>query len=348
VNTALIPQYDMLGLPIPAWIAQALTILTLALHWAFLAAAIGGALTLLVTRLIGKREHALPVHRAVVPSLPLCLSLAMTIGVAPLLFAQVLYGNFFYVANILQAWWWLGLLGIVIVIFHMLYSAWRQVALDRPAHPRVLILAVLLAVVAGTILIANATLTQSPEAWEQLRPRQGSVLYMGDKTFALRLLLAVSALAAGGGIYVGALSRIRLKDDADAAALGVRAGTLVSRVGFLGITAIGAWVMLAGTGTIFALVLGGVGLLGAGLVWAGKQKGLFLLPTGVLFVGLLAIATIRQAVRDAALADYVKLADLPVRAQWDSFSAFLIVFVVGLGVIAYLIKLALTREAPAS
>ena len=348
MNTNLIPQFDMLGLPMPAWIAQALTILTLALHWAFLAAAIGGALTLLVARLLSDREPALRVHRAVVPALPLCLSLAMTIGVAPLLFAQVLYGNFFYTANILQGWWWLGLLGIVIAIFHMLYNAWRQVASDRPAKPRALLAAVVLAVVAGTILIANATLTQTPEAWEQLRPRQGFALYMGDKTFALRLALAVSALGAGGGIFVGAVSRIRLKDHADALALGVRAGTLVSRIGFLGITAVGAWVVLAGDGRIFALVLGAVGLLGAGLVWAGKQKGTFLLPAGVLFVGLLAIATIRQAVRDAALAKYVTLADIPVHAQWDSFSAFLVVFVVGLGVIAYLIKLALTREAPAS
>jgi hypothetical protein len=347
VNTALIPQFDMLGLPIPVWIAQALTVLTLALHWAFLATAIGGALTLLVARWLGQRDPALRVQRAVVPALPLCLSLAMTIGVAPLLFAQVLYGNFFYVANILQGWWWLGLLGIVIVIFYLLYNAWRHVASDRPAKSRTLLTAVVLAVVAGTILIANATLTQTPEAWEQLRPRQGSALYMGDKTFAMRLALAVSALAAGGGIFVGALSRIRLKDNADALALGVRAGTLVSRVGFLGITAVGAWALLAGSGTIFALLLGGVGLLGAALVWAGKQKGLFLLPAGVLFVGLLAIAVIRQVVREAALAKYMT-ADVPVHAQWDSFTAFLVVFVIGLGVIGYLIKLALTREAPTS
>ena len=38
----LVPTYDLLGSPAPFWIVQLLMALTLALHWAFLAATVGG------------------------------------------------------------------------------------------------------------------------------------------------------------------------------------------------------------------------------------------------------------------------------------------------------------------
>ena len=39
------------------------------------------------------------------------ISFAITFGIAPLLFIQVLFGRFFYTATVLVAWAWLGMLG---------------------------------------------------------------------------------------------------------------------------------------------------------------------------------------------------------------------------------------------
>ena len=46
---------------------------------------------------------------------------SLTTGVAPLLFVQVLYGHFFYTANILLGWRWLAILGVLIVGFYAVY-----------------------------------------------------------------------------------------------------------------------------------------------------------------------------------------------------------------------------------
>ena len=53
----------------------------------------------------------------------------------------------------------------------------------------------------------------------------------------------------------------------------------------------------------------------------------------------------RDTVRRQAVAAHLKLSGIPVHAQWDSFSVFLIVFVIGLGIVAYFVKLARTSQS---
>ncbi|HUT01605.1 MAG TPA: hypothetical protein VM031_04065, partial [Phycisphaerae bacterium] len=123
-ESSLIPAFDMLGLPMPAWLAQTLMALTLALHWAFLSMTAGGAVAYVHSRRrpVGGVEA---VGKKLAAFLPLSLTTAMTLGIAPLLFVQVLYGQFFYTANILMGYVWLGLLALMIANFYLLYYAWR-------------------------------------------------------------------------------------------------------------------------------------------------------------------------------------------------------------------------------
>ena len=71
--------------------------------------------------------------------------------------------------------------------------------------------------------------------------------------------------------------------------------------------------------------------------------GSLLVPCATFFAGLFATAAFRDTLRRAALAETFKLSTVPVHAQWDSFVLFAVVFVAGLGVVAYLVKLAYTR-----
>ena len=352
-NPNLVPSFDMLGLPMPAWLAQFLMALTLALHWLFLAMTLGGA----VAYVRAGRGGPAPSRKSMAAFLPLSLTTAMTLGIAPLLFVQVLYGQFFYTANILMGYVWLGLLGVMIVNFYLLYYAWRRVRDGCGVRAVGLAVLVLLAV-SAVILTANATLAQSPWAWEGFRAAGGVKPYHGDPAFLPRWLAALSVLLAGGGLFVGIFPRIAAAvSDAEPSQPSGGADALgVSLVGLVGAIAFGIWGLLALPSAQRAAVLTSFEsvftyLAAAGLVATGvlalraRQAPSIknLLPPGLTyFVSLLAIAFARDTLRRAAIADHFTLADVPVHAQWTSFTLFAVVFVLGLALMAYLVKLAYT------
>jgi hypothetical protein len=277
----------------------------------------------------------------------------------------VLYGNLFYTANILAAFVWLGLLGIVIAAFYLLYFAWRRVATGQMPGKLTGLLTLAALATAALVLSANATLTQSPDAWESMRTKGGGAPYMGDGTLAPRLAVAFSTLIAGGGLFVAAFARIRLAADPDAAGRHVRSSVNVALVGIVAMFACGLWATLAlpadqrttlleSGESAFAHAATASFILAAVLALRARRGGSIgatVLPGVAFFIGLFATAGLRDALRRIAIAEHFNLADVAVKqAQWDSFGLFLGSFVIGLGVIAYLVKLALSgkEQSPAA
>ena len=101
--TVPIPQYEHLFLP--AW-PQLLIFLSTLMFWVHLllvGIVVGGSIFLL-SRVLRKRSDLdQQLDRRILRVIPVCISLAITFGVAPLLFTQALYGQYFYSANILIA-----------------------------------------------------------------------------------------------------------------------------------------------------------------------------------------------------------------------------------------------------
>ncbi len=106
--------------PRPTAIYLTLYVVTLALHVVFMSYVVVGA-ALVATRW-GSRGTC-PSVRLVVDWLPFALSAAITAGVAPLLFVQVLYQERFYTANLLLFGKWLAVLPLLVIGFYLLYVA---------------------------------------------------------------------------------------------------------------------------------------------------------------------------------------------------------------------------------
>ena len=236
-NTSLIPSSDMLGLPMPAWLAHFLMALTLALHWLFLTITAGGAAAHVLEKRGGAPQTG---PRGLGGFVPFSLSMAMTPGIAPLLFVQVLYGNFFYPANILIAHAWLGLLVAVTLVFYLTYIALRRVRQGRQARVAG-VAALVLTAISAMVLSSNATLTQSPGAWDALRGKAGTAFYLGDTTFWPRWTLALCALLCGGGLFLAIYRRIGLGADPAAARQHIVGPLRAATVGAAGILACGLW-----------------------------------------------------------------------------------------------------------
>jgi len=105
-----------------------LLVATLLLHMVFMHYVLAGSAYLAVGRLMGRQWcRRCGWQRLLVDWLPFATGLAITAGVAPLLFVQILYQREFYSANLLLSHRWMAILPVLIVAFYLLYlqkSAW--------------------------------------------------------------------------------------------------------------------------------------------------------------------------------------------------------------------------------
>ena len=94
MNTDLIPALDAAGLPGPPWLFHFLLVFTFFLHLIFMNLTLGGTLMAFVANLRGGNRPADPnavLAKRLMGVNTYAISLAITTGVAPLLFVQVLY-----------------------------------------------------------------------------------------------------------------------------------------------------------------------------------------------------------------------------------------------------------------
>jgi len=124
-----------LGLPPATAFYAVLLVATLAVHALFLSYVLAGSLYLAWTSLLRLLQPARPVSVAadrIRDWLPFALSAAITAGVAPLLFVQVLYQEAFYTANLLLFHRWMAILPALVVGFYLLYVLKARPARRRP------------------------------------------------------------------------------------------------------------------------------------------------------------------------------------------------------------------------
>jgi hypothetical protein len=116
----------------------------------------------------GKEEHV-ELARVMVKVWLVAISFAITTGVAPLLFVQVLYGHFFYTANILLGWRWLGLLAVLTFGFYGVYVLNNVMQRDRGGIGLALMLLLALAFLwIAHELTNNSVLMLLPELWRDM------------------------------------------------------------------------------------------------------------------------------------------------------------------------------------
>ena len=97
-----IPHPDPMPLPAPVWLLRTLLLLTFFLHVLFMNCLLGGTAIALVCRMRRKSsEFSARLAGDLGQILPSVFAFTITLGVAALLFLQVLYGQFLYASSIL-------------------------------------------------------------------------------------------------------------------------------------------------------------------------------------------------------------------------------------------------------
>ncbi len=133
LQTYLNNMMDPAGLPFYPIIFQVLLVLTFALHITMINLVLGSTVVA-IWELGRKNPYGLRLAKALGRVITVGLSIAIVLGVAPLLFVQVIYDPYWYTANTMSAFWAMLFLLVVTLAFYSAYGFYlgnRRAAMEN-------------------------------------------------------------------------------------------------------------------------------------------------------------------------------------------------------------------------
>ena len=205
--TRLIPSPDIL--PAPWWLFYILLVATFTLHLIVANVMLGGGIMALMGEWFKRREekdNALSMRKEIAPKLPMTIALTVNLGVPPLLFLQILYGNFIYVSTMLMAVYWLSIFVLIILAYYGAYL--YNLKYDRLAGLRTWVMgvSVLMMLAVGFFFTNSLLIMTDPKVWPTyFNGPGGTLIHFGEPNLIPRYLHFVVSSVAMGGLAVGLL-----------------------------------------------------------------------------------------------------------------------------------------------
>lgn len=226
VSTMLQSLQDPAGIPSQPWIFQSLMVLTWAFHIAFVNLSLGTGL-LGVIGFLRRRDPAWArLSVAMTGVAKVAVSMAIVLGVAPLLFTQTIYDPSWYTSNVLSAFWvifFIFSLGIGYTMWFVFYFRNHDPAHAAEAPTSTVwwaVLALLVLVFDGFIMHVLAYQGLFPQKWMQWYAPGGvpAMNGMGMHAFDLARFgfFMVMSLTMCGVFMVGYARYFRARADFDA------------------------------------------------------------------------------------------------------------------------------------
>lgn len=353
-----IPVVDPIPLPAPFWLFKLLLVVTFVLHIIAMNVMFGGGVLAAFAKFrSGQGENYQRLFGDVTHTIPTFLAATITLGIPPLLFLQVLYGQYFYTSSVIMAWPWF----FVVILITLAYYGFYLVSFKQKTIPGavgwVLLSSVLLIFVVGFIFSNNVMLMSSPEKWsaKYFADPNGWNLNLDEQTLIPRFLHFFVAAIAVGGLFIAYLGIFRWKKNNGYARFLIKFGgksfLYLTMVQFM----VGLWFLVSLPGEKMMLFMGGnmlatvallLGIMGGlaaifimsdALRNDDPRKGVYL-SSGVIALVVILMTTMREILRDAYLADYFKPAHFAIHTQWSVMLIFFVAFLAGIGLWMTMIK----------
>jgi len=345
--STLLALRDPAGVPFYPIVFQGLYILTWALHAAFVLLSLGSMGLSIYGTFKQKTDSN---WKILTPHLiqtgKISVSILIVLGVAPLLFTQVIYDPNWYVANTLSGMWIFIFIYTLVLGYIMYYWYYYANKKKEGGGKLIGIVSFFILVIAGVLMHNFAVTSIMPNEWMNMYAPNGIVDNSGW-TFnidTIRLIFMVSLSLPVVGIFLQNYSRfLSTRDDfnKDFIIYTAMLGTKIGIVGLI-ITAIAfvAWMLQLGylTHPVSISIIAGVLIL-VYMILVNKNS---YITTIVLVLVALLISTLRELIRFDIMAKLgYSIYDYPVHLEIPSIIMFLLTFVVlgGVGV-AWLITMA--------
>jgi len=353
-----IPDVDPLPLPGPVWLFKFLLLFTFTLHLVAMNCALAGGAAALLNALRG-RSPLHPFSRRLAAELsrmlPTFLAMTITLGVAVLLFVQVLYGNLLYTSSILIGAFWLSVIALVMAAYYGYY--YFEAKHGTSGAIAVASIAVLCLLSVAFIFSNNMTLVLTPARWLAMYRAHpdGVNLNLAERSLLPRYLHMLVGSVAVLAAAVCHIACHRLKKEPEYGAWLVRRWSLVFGAATGVQILLGLWFLMAlprsvalyflsnGLGaTVFGFALLG-GLAAMMLILVGGQStrpapfvhGGF----GLTIITVALMVVMRQMVRTAYVHPYAQPESLATAPQTGIILLFFLLFVLGLATVGYMLRL---------
>lgn len=345
--SVLLALRDPAGIPFYPVVFQALYILTWALHAAFVLLALGSMGLSLYGTLKQKND---PNWKILTPHLiqtgKISVSLLIVLGVAPLLFTQVIYDPNWYTTNALSGMWIFIFIYALVIGYMMFYWFYYANKAKEGGGKLIGFISFAILVFAGILMHNFAVTSIMPNEWMNMYAPNGVVDNSGW-TFnvdIIRLTFMVSLAIPVVGIFLQNYSRfLSTREDFSKDFIDYTA-SLGSKLGIIGLiisaVAFVAWMLQIGYlmhPVVIATIVGVLILLF--MVISNRNS---YITTGVLAVVALLISGVRELTRYDLMANLgYSIYDYPVNLEIPTIAMFLLTFLVMGGVgVAYLLTMA--------
>ena len=346
MNSTIIPSPDTIPVH---WIwFQVLLTFTFVLHLLLMDLVAGGSLLAIWDLIKGKQTST------ETRQLPILIALTINLGVPPLLFVQVLFGQFFYTSSVLMAVYWILVIPILILAYYGACIFSRKISSNLAKVS--LIVSTLLIMYVAFMFVNNSTFALQPEKWgKYLTHPGGTLLNLSDASLWPRFLhfmvAAVAIASLGKAVWAKYFSKEANKEvKKSAIKRNLKTFGWATVVQFV----IGIWFWLSMPSAVMKTFMGNnliatllmvIVILSALMIvfFALKGKLISALIQGVFQVVLMSI--VREITRSTYLTGIFSPAQLENVHQTSPFVVFLLIFIIGLSLLYFMYQLAVKPKS---
>jgi hypothetical protein len=339
----LVPSTE--AIPAPAWLFHTLDVLFFLIHILLINVILGGSILLLARRL--RHTTGQDSNTSVLSTkLPVLFALAINMGVAPLLFMQVIFGHLFYTSSVLMGVYWILVIPLVIIAYYGTYVQAKGKSETLKTNALALTTAILLYI--GFAFTNNLLMMMQPERWTgYFFNRGGTMLDAADPTFIPRYLHFVIASIAVAALASALVWEYRRKHGVENAATRTAGALKIFGVATIAQIAAGLWFLLSLNrdmmmqfmgGDILATVIFMVAFLsGIGAVatsFSGKFR-----PTLIqAAITVVLMVLTRDQLRSMYLNGVFDPSSLQLAPQYGVLALFVVILLLGVGSVVWMLR----------
>lgn len=332
---------------------QFFLMLTFPLHLLAMNAMLGTALIAFIGHLYPDQHYNRLSHE-LAKVLPFLVAFTVNLGVAPLLFVNVIYGHLLYTSTVMMGLFWLSIIPVLITAYYLAYIYDFNFKRLGNLTPLFTLVVLALLMLVGFMFSNNMTMMLSPSSWLRwFDTPGGTLLNLSDPTLIPRYIHTITGSLAVGGLLVALYAKTLLKKDDELSQAGQRLGMRLFAWLTLLQFGIGSWYLVSLPSEITRRFMGGdtfsTALLALGLLLAaatlhtGFKR--LVIPSVLLSLPLVYLmAFLRDSVRAGYIAPYFDPSSVAVKIQWSPLVFFLITLLFGIGLIVWMLLLVRKME----
>lgn len=365
--TELIGPPSSLGYPAPYWFLVIFKVLGFTLHMVPMHLWFVGILLAMGLAQWGGPQ-AQRWSARLMRQMPVVIALGINFGIVPLLFTQVAYYRVFYPATILMAWPWFLIIVLLTLAYYGVYLYVTGLKdsvtpLKRAAGWG----SAILFVVMGFLFSNGFTLMTNLHAWPQIWQNTsvagaplGTALNTSDPTLWPRWLMMIGlALTTVAAYTVFDAGVFAIRESPQYKSWATSFAFKLYTMGMIWFAVMGSWYVFGSWSpdvreqmfTGLSLPLTVLTAVGPGLPWLlilAQRRQItqtLAILTALAQFGVLGLNAIsRQVVQNIELSKFLDVTAEPVNLQLSPLIVFLVLFVVGLGVVAWMLQKVLQAE----